>query len=482
MTVELNLGLHKQQSVAFESLATEILYGGAAGGGKSHLMRVIAILLCSQVKGLQVYLFRRISGDLFKNHMEGAGGFYAMLSPWFQAGLVKYNGSDNFLQFWNGSKIWLCHCQHEKDVMKYQGPEIHVLLIDELTHFSEKIYRFLRNRVRLGGLDVPEQWKNKLPLILCGSNPGSEGHQWVKRTFVTAAKPLEIHRTPKAEGGMLRQYIPAKLEDNPTLLENDPTYIDRLEGLGDPALVKAMKNGDWNIVAGGALDDVWSHRLILPRFKVPKSWSIDRSFDWGSTHPFAVGWWAETDGTEVELESGVFCPPPKSIIQIAEWYGTKQEGSNEGLKMSSTDIAKGVKKRDDELLKDGWIQSRVKPGPADNQISNVTDSSVPTIETKMADEGVRWAKSNKSPGSRVIGLELLRTRMKAANQEHPEDPGIYFMDNCLSSVAILPTLPRDKNKPEDVDTDAEDHVYDMVRYRVLAGAKLAKVTSLQRAV
>ncbi len=482
MSVELNLDLHAQQSVAFESIANEILYGGAAGGGKSHLMRATAIALCSQVKGLQVYLFRRISGDLFKNHMEGAGGFYAMLAPWFEHGLVKYNGSDNFLQFWNGSKIWLCHCQHEKDVMKYQGPEIHVLLVDELTHFSEKIYRFLRNRVRLGGLEVPKSLKGKLPLILCGSNPGSEGHQWVKRTFVSAAKPLDIHRTSKAEGGMLRQYIPAKLEDNPTLLENDPNYIDRLEGLGDPALVKAMKNGDWNIVAGGALDDVWSHRVILPRFKVPSSWSVDRAFDWGSTHPFSVGWFAEADGSEVQLESGVFCPPPKSLIQIYEWYGTKEPGSNEGLKLSSTEIAKGIKERDQDLLSQGWIQNPVKPGPADNQISNVTDDAVPTIEKLMKKEKVSWTKSNKSPGSRVIGLELMRTRLKEVKQDHPEKPGLYFMDNCLASIDILPTLPRDKNKTEDVDTNAEDHVYDMVRYRVLAGAKLAKVTSLKTAV
>jgi len=480
--VEIDLTLHPQQSRAFQSQATEILYGGAAGGGKSHLMRAVAILLCSEVKGLQVYLFRRLSDDLYKNHMEGAGGFYALLAPWFEAKLVRFNGSKNYLEFWNGSKIWLSHCQYEKDVQKYQGPEIHVLLIDELTHFSEKIYRFLRNRVRLGDLNIPEKYRGKLPLILCGSNPGGVGHQWVKRTFVDYASPMQIKRTDKPEGGMLRQYIPAKLDDNPSLTKNDPGYIDRLEGLGNPALVKAMKDGDWNIVAGGALDDVWSPRLLLPRFQIPTSWTVDRSFDWGSSHPFSVGWWAQTDGTEVETEDGVICPPKGSLIQIAEWYGTKGIGTNEGLKLSSEEIAKGIKSKDEQLRESGWINGKVNPGPADNQIRNVVDNAVPTIEKKMRTNGVSWTSSDKSPGSRVIGLELLRTRMKEAHKDHPEDPAIYFMEHCRASISTLPTLPRDEKKTEDVDTKAEDHVYDMVRYRVLAGAKAAKRINLDSVI
>lgn len=481
--MEVNLNLHPQQTVAFQSPATEILYGGAAGGGKSHLMRSVAVILCSEVPGLQVYLFRRLSDDLYKNHMEGAGGFFSMLSPWFQAGLVRFNASKNYLVFWNDAKVWLSHCQYEKDLVKYQGPEIHVLLIDELTHFSEKMYRFLRNRVRLGGLSVPEKYKDKLPLILCGSNPGGEGHNWVKRSFPDLLAPLDIKRMPKKEGGMNRQYIPAKLEDNPTLLNNDPDYVDRLEGLGDPALVKAMKDGDWNIVAGGALDDVWSSRLILPRFPIPLSWRIDRSFDWGSSHPFSVGWWAQSDGTEVELPDGsIFCPPAGSLIQITEWYGARDIGSNDGLKLSSEAIAKGISNIDRLLRQNGWIRSNVNPGPADNQIRNVTDKSVPTIEKKMRDNGVTWTKSDKSPGSRVIGLELLRTRMVESGKDLPEHPAIYFMENCRASISTLPTLKRDENKREDVDTNTEDHVYDMVRYRVLATARNAKQINMETVV
>src|SRR5215813_8724108 len=121
----LHLHLHPKQWTAFESVATEILYGGAAGGGKSHLMRVAAVVWCAAIAGLQVYLFRRVYDDLIKNHMEGPKGFRAMLAPWAEAGWCHI--VEDEIRFWNGSRIYLCHCQHEKDRFKYQGAEIHVL-------------------------------------------------------------------------------------------------------------------------------------------------------------------------------------------------------------------------------------------------------------------------------------------------------------------------------------------------------------------
>lgn len=481
--MEIDINLHPKQGNALLTEATEILYGGAAGGGKSHLMRCLAILICVNVPDVQVYLFRKNFGDLYKNHMEGPTSFIAMLASYINCGAVKINVSSNYIKFWNGAKIHLCHLQHTKDLIKYQGPEIHVLLMDELTHFVEKEYRFLRNRVRLGGLKVEDEEifpgfnpKVKLPLILAGSNPGSIGHTWVKRTFVDYCQPLEVIRTPKKDGGMLRTYIPAKLDDNPTLMETDPGYVDRLEGLGDPALVKAMKDGDWNIVAGGALDDVWSDRNVIPRFAIPKGWRLDRSFDWGSSHPFSVGWWAESNGEEVEyiehrFEDGKLVEykvirsfPPGSLIRFHEWYGAKEIGLNEGLKLSPSEIAEGIVTIENNLREQGWISGKVRAGPADGQIYQEIRKDIDTIADKMASKKVNWVKADKSPGSRINGLVLVREML--AEQE---GPGLYFMKHCKASIATLPVLPRDENNTEDVDTKAEDHLYDEVRYRVLAG-------------
>lgn len=473
----LDIELHERQTLAFDSEATEILYGGAAGGGKSHLMRVAAIIWCSEIPGLQVYIFRREFPDLYKNHMEGPTGFPALLAPWTQSGHAKINYSANQIKFWNGSKIHLCHCKNEKDVYGYQGAEIHVLMPDELTHFTDFMYRYLRGRVRLGGLVVPEKYKSTFPRILSGTNPGGVGHNWVKGTFVTPAPPMEIVQQSKSEGGLKRQYIPAKLSDNPTLLINDPDYIDRLEGLGNEALIKAMRDGDWNIVAGGALDDVWNENIIIPRFRIPAGWRVDRSHDWGSAKPFANLWWAEADGTEATLPNGKKWAPPKgTLICIQEWYGAKRP--NEGLKMPAKKVARGIKDMDDSLLSARWIARPVRPGPADNAIADTQNPGTPTIADDMATQGVRWERSDKSPGSRKIGLELLRTRMAEAGKDVPEGPAFYIMDHCRQLIDHLPVLQRDPKKPEDVDTNAEDHDYDATRYRVLKGSGAAEALEI----
>ena len=207
--LSLHLPLWKKQNWAYESPATELLFGGAAGPGKSHLLRVAMIDWCFEIAGLQCYLFRRLYDDLIKNHMEGEGGFVELLAPAVNEGVVTITSKR--IAWFNGARIYLNHLQHEKNLQKYQGHEFHVLAIDELTHFTERQYRYLRGRVRMTkefAARLPEKYKSKFPRIVCGSNPGGEGHVWVKRTFVNLG-PFEIYEQPESEGGLLRQFIPA---------------------------------------------------------------------------------------------------------------------------------------------------------------------------------------------------------------------------------------------------------------------------------
>lgn len=466
----MELHLQPRQTEAFLSRATEMLYGGAAGGGKSHLMRVAAVAWCMEISGLQVYLFRRLSDDLHKNHMEGPTGFPALLGEWMDQGFVKINWSKNFIEFWNGAKIHLCHCQHEKDVTKYQGAEIHVLLIDELTHFTEKIYRYLRGRCRLGGLKLPAKHLGLFPRIVAGSNPGGVGHNWVKATFVDPAAPMQIVLQPKSEGGMLRQYVPAKLADNPALLANDPDYADRLEGLGNPELVRAMKDGDWSIVAGGMFDDVWRESIhSIKPFPIPSSWRIDRAFDWGSSKPFSVGWWAECDGTPAVLADGSERHFPRgTLFRIGEWYGWTGR-PDEGLKQSDAATAQGVTLREQQM----GIANRVRPGPADNAIFDENNGDSPALIQQR--HGVRWERSDKSPGSRKRGWSVMRERLRASMAERMEEPGLFVFDTCRQFIRTVPVLPRCDKDPDDVNTKAEDHIGDEARYRCLEVKREASV-------
>jgi len=210
--------------------------------------------------------------------------------------------------------------------------------------------------------------------------------------------------------------------------------------------------------------------LIVSRFKVPASWKVERSFDWGSTHPFSVGWWATANGESVRLPDGKeFCPTKGSIVRLAEWYGAKDIFENEGLRLGPAEIARGILEREKMMLDEGWIATTPKPGPADSQIYNVNDTESDSIGQRMEQIGVKWLAADKKQGSRVNGLQLVRQRMKASKMG--EGMGIYFMDNCRAAIGTLPILPRDPIHVEDVDTKAIDHLFDETRYFTLYKAK-----------
>lgn len=453
-----NFPLHEKQGMCFLSPATEILYGGAAGGGKSYLMRAAAIFWCCAIPGLQVYLFRRHFGDLLTNHMEGPRSFHVMLEPLRQAGRVKI--IKQVIKFDNGSRIYLRHLQHEKNVYGFLGAEIHLLMFDELTTFTEKMYTFLRGRCRLGALKVPDEYKGLFPRIINGSNPGNIGHHWVKKYFVDKpeSKDSEDYRyvlrtMRKEDGGMLRQYIPAVMTDNPTLVDNDPDYINKLEGLGDPALVEAMKNGDWNIIAGAMFGSVWrKHLHVRAPFDIPSHWKIWRSADDGFANPAVTVWMAQNPRTETiyvvkELHKCMMMPEDfaREVIRI-----------DRELKVVDVDLnGNPLTPRYLDMILEGYIDSSA----FDN-----TGSSPITRGKQMNNLGCRWKPVPKWPGSRIAGIQEFFRRLSINHKDPERKAGIQFFSNCVNCIRTIPALPRHATDVEDIMDDADDHDFDAVRY------------------
>jgi hypothetical protein len=447
----LDLHLHPKQGEALNSAATEILYGGAAGGGKSHLMRIAAVLWCASIAGLQVYLFRRIRGDLVKSHMDGPKGFRALLAGWENAGFVKL--VEDEIRFWNGSKIYLCHCKDAKDVYKYQGAEIHVLLIDELTHFLEPMYRFLRSRVRMVGLKLPDWAKGRFPRILCGANPGNIGHLFVKRMFVDGALPMELRQMEPDEGGKVRQYIPALLEDNPSMAEDDPTYEHALAGLGSPELVKAMRWGDWDVVLGAFFSSWDQRRHVVEPFSIPDTWLRFASKDWGSASPGSVGWWAvASDPVTIAGKTGKIVVPRGALVRYREWYIAKPDGT--GLKLRNDAVVLGIKEREG---KDKITYRVLDP-------ACFAEHGGPSIAEDYARAGVHFKPADNTRVDRkgpISGWAQMNSRLIGNSDGQPM---IFCFSTCRDSIRTIPVLMHDANNPEDVDTDMEDHAADDWRY------------------
>lgn len=442
----ISIRLHPKQSLVLKSLANEILFGGAAGPGKSFLARAAAILYCTQIPGLQVYLFRRTFPELMSTHMEGPGSFRVLLAKAVDMGaaaIVK-----NEIRFSNGSRISMNHCQYETDKYRFQGAEMHMLAIDELTHFPRSVYTYLRTRCRLGNLAVPPSLKHKFPFILNTSNPGGAFHNWVKTDFVETCgnDPRRIRQMSDDEGGMNRSFIPAFYQDNPTLLENDPTYLAKLKGAGDPETVRSLVYGDWDVISGAMFSASWSRvKNVCTSFAIPAGWDMWRGADDGYNAPACVLWFAKDAGLN-------------RIYVVSELYRSE---------MLPDEMARLTKERDRTMLieqPDGRVHESGYElgGIIDNAAFSNVGTGSPARADAMNKLGCKWTPAEKYPGSRVHGIQHIHTMLKPQKDGFPK---LVVFESCKQLVKAIPTAPRSEKNPEDIDPEFElDHAIDALRY------------------
>lgn len=449
--VALDLSLYERQLTVLDSEATEILFGGASAGGKSHVGRVLLVLLCLEIPGLQCALIRKKYDTILENHVEGPTGFRALLGPLVQLGKVRITESN--IKFPNGSIIHFVHCQDERQFDTAQGVERHVLFIDEATQISERLINTFRAWVRMTPemkAKLPPKWRNKLPFILYTANPIGVSAPYFRRAFVKARAAMAIDDVD----GFKRQYIPSRIEDNPSA--DALAQAGRLAGLGDEALAKALREGDWDAPVGDYFTQYDDSRHTVPDHLPAKHLFKFRTFDWGSAEPFAVHWWYVSDGEEYKLASGdKFWTPKGSLVCYREWFGCRPEKPAQGLQMRNEDVARGILARSPE---------------AEGKLLTLTDS-LPFQDRGMSKNGKEYRIADvfdeegvpltKAITARVHGWSQLRDRLIGQDGM----PLIYFCAYCTYIRDYIPAIGRSKTDPEDAEDSGEaSHCCDSARY------------------
>ncbi len=479
------------QALALSCPCNHILYEGSRGPGKTDAQ----LMFYRRFVGIGYGQFWR--GVVFDREYKNLDDLISKSRRWYRQfdDGAKFISSTSHLKWvWpTGEELWFRVMKTEQDYWNYHGHEFPFIGWNELTKQpNSELYDMTMSLNRTSFVPDIHSPKDHLgqvkvlpeiPLVVFStSNPYGVGHNWVKQRFIDPAPPGQIikitrevfnPRTQRREDVTKTQVrLFGSYRENIYLA---PEYILELETITDPNRRRAWLQGDWDITSGGMFDDVWSSAYnIVDPFEVPHSWRIFRSFDWGSSKPFSVGWWAESDGSDVQLPNGQWRSSVKGdLFRIGEWYGWT--GSpNTGLRMLATQISKGIVEREIKLR----LYGRVKAGPADNSINDVEngmsiahDMGKKVMVDGKQYSGVRWARSIKSPGSRKNGWEKLRIAIFNAQPDGGprENPGLFVFRTCQDGfIRTVPTLPRSTKDLDDADSEAEDHVADETRYVILS--------------
>lgn len=411
----------------------ELFFGGARGGGKSDF------LLGDFLQDVWRYgahwqgvLFRRTYPELSEIIGRSQRLYPQTGATWHEA--------DKEWRWPNGAKLRMRYIERYADISRYQGHQYTWMGFDELTNWSDpRLYQELKACLRWAEADVPTK------RIRCSGNPGGAGHGWVKAYFIDHA-PLGFK--PRIDPGSKHKimFIPSRVQDNQILLRRDPGYIDRLRGVGSEALVRAWLEGDWSAVVGAYFAEFGPQHILQPH-PIPQDWLRFRAMDWGSARPFCVLWVAVTNG---EYYEGIPDYPRGTLIVYKEWYGA--EGPNIGLKLHVPAVAAGIMARS---VGEKYAYSVADP-------ACFAEDGGPSIAETFHQHGVFFRPADNK---RLAGWQQVRNRLRGRD----DFPGLLIFGNsCKDLIRTLPALQHDQDKPEDLDTDAEDHAADTLRYACMS--------------
>ena len=407
----------KQQGL-HEASADEVLYGGAAGSGKSLALLMDAGQFCQAHPGVRAAMFRRTYPELWRTQILSA------ISRFPSAFGGTYHHTTHEWRFPNGSVLEFCHAQAEASVVTYNSAEFQRLSFDELTFFTEYQYRYLLSRLRttIPGLRLQ---------VKSGTNPGGVGHSWVKERFAITSAPAAVPFTD--ELGRTRVFLPARVDDNPHLIDADPEYVTRLRALPE-AERRALLEGDWDVFSGQTFGEWRYDRHVIRPVTLAPSWPRWRAVDYGTARPFVCLWLCQDPATlrtfvYRELSQAGVVPASRQAQMI-----DAATGLDEQVRFTVADPAMWIRQGDTGLsLADIYAQH----GVVCHQASNDRLSGKARVHDFLAE----------APDGR---------------------PFLQVFETCRALIRNLPALVYDQHQVEDVDSDGPDDEYDALRYGLQA--------------
>ena len=396
----------------------EVFYGGARGGGKSYAMLIDPLRYCHKA-GHRALLLRRTMPEL-RDIINHSQRLYSQAFPG-----AKWREQEKEWRFPSGAKIEFGYAENMTDALRYQGQSYTWIGIDELPQYpSPDIYNFLRSSLRSVDPSIPVY-------LRATGNPGNVGSQWVREMFVNPAVPnttFDIRiDTPVGTKIITRRFIPAKLQDNPYLMQTDDYYA-MLASLPE-IQKKQFLDGDWDAFEDSAFPEFKKDIHIVEPFEIPKGWQRFRAADWGYSSPACCLWFA------IDYDNNLWI--------YRELYTQK--------------ITADIFARKVLTLEQGEY---IRYGVLDASTWARRGDVGPSIAETMIQAGCRWRPSDRTGRSRISGKLEIHKRLKIEDKE----PGIRIFSNCRNLLRTFPTLPLDDSNPEDINTHVEDHAYDALRY------------------
>ena len=418
---KLNISITKQQEQFISANAFEVLFGGAAGGGKSYGQLIDAFLFALKYPKSKQLILRRTFPELEKSLIRTSLAVYPQ-------DIYKYNSSKHIGTFCNGSIIDFGYCDAENDVFKYQSAEYDVIRFDEATHFTEDMYIYLISRVR-GANNFPKQVK-------ASTNPGGVGHEFFKKRFIAPHAPNEEWES----GTGTRIFIPSKVTDNKFLLDSDPDYIKRLENLNDKDK-RALLYGDWDIFDGQYFSEFNRNIHACKPFPIPFNWKRYVTLDYGMDM-LAVLWIA------VDEQGHAYA------------YRELYEGKDNSMGANGQGhIVSEAVRRIKEANGDDDVYQYLAPPDLWNRNRDTGMST----ENIFNNNGISLVKTSNN---RVNGWRAVREQLKVTEGEQGEHTSnIKIFDNCVNLIRCLPAVQYDGKNAEDVATQPHEitHIVDALR-------------------